>query len=210
LHEHVIQRGGNGPGADCIRVAGVPGDLDRVCGWVGQEHSHDTPSLPFIDLGDIDGIDINHEWESPDLAESRGERELTPNLGDVGQGEHGEHVEDGGGDDEEVGFEGAEAETFQCKGEVLRGGCFGDLEKEPDYVERPEVVVRHGFPEEFGGYRLAVVHPALGGVFADHTVDHDDFLAVGEPSVLASEPTLCLGRAGWHKDERGQAKNQCQ
>lgn len=56
-------------------------------------------------------------------------------------------------------------------------GCFGDLEGEADDVEGPEVEVAHGFPEEFGGDGLAVVHAGFCGVFADDAVDDYGFLS---------------------------------
>lgn len=86
-------------------------------------------------------------------------------------------MEDGARDDEKVGFEGTESETFECQGKVLSRSCLGDLEKKADDVEGPEIKIAHAFPEKLGCNRLAIMHATFRGIFSNHSVDDDCFLA---------------------------------
>lgn len=81
------------------------------------------------------------------------------------------------GDRQQVRLEGIEAQPLQRQRQVLAGRLHGRLERQPDNVQRPEVVVFQALPEEFGRDGLPVVHGAFAGVFSDDAVDHDDFLA---------------------------------
>lgn len=75
-------------------------------------------------------------------------------------------------------MEGIKAKAFKSQCEILVRWAHGDLEHEAEDVEWPEIVIGHALPEEFGGDGLAVVHVALGWIFTDYSVDHDNFLSV--------------------------------
>jgi len=109
----------------------------KPTGWVTKEQSHDAESFPLVDLGDVDQVDIDKEWQGPDLSEGRGKGKLAPNFGDVGERQHCNHMENRRWNDEKVGFEGAESKTFQGQGQVLRRCGFGDLEHEPNEIQWP-------------------------------------------------------------------------
>ena len=75
-------------------------------------------------------------------------------------------------------MEGVESETFQCQGQILSWRTHRDLEGKSEEVKWPKIVITHAFPEKFGSDGLTVVHVAFGGIFSNHSVDHDDFFPV--------------------------------
>lgn len=92
LHEHIVQRSRDRSGADCVGIARVPSDLDWMGAGVAEEQRHDAECCPFVDFRDIDHVDVYEEWEGPYLADGGGECQLSPDLGNVSQGHHSEHM----------------------------------------------------------------------------------------------------------------------
>jgi hypothetical protein len=67
--------------------------LHEQCGeertiWVTQEKRNNCPYNPFIDLCSIDNIQVNQEWQKPDLTDHGCERQFTPYLTNIGQTQH--------------------------------------------------------------------------------------------------------------------------
>lgn len=58
-----------------------------------------------------------------------------------------------------------------------------------------------------GGY-LPVVHVTLAGVVTKESVDHDELLALVEPSILATEQTLGLAGPRGHEEPRKDTDNE--
>jgi len=40
-----------------------------LTGWVTEKQTHDTKCFPFVDLGDVNQIDIDEKRQCPDLSE---------------------------------------------------------------------------------------------------------------------------------------------
>ena len=55
-------------------------------------------------------------------------------------------MKEGAWNDEEIGFEGAEAEAFEGQGEILGWCCLWNLEQETNEVKRPEIKIAHTLP----------------------------------------------------------------
>lgn len=87
-------------------------------------------------------------------------------------------MKDRGRNHKQIRLEGAESKTLEREGEILLRSSLGDLERETNDVERPEVKIAHAFPEELGSNGLSVVHSGFRGVFSDHPVDYDSFFPV--------------------------------
>ena len=52
---------------------------------VTEQQSHDAECLPFVDLGNIDLVDIDQERQCPDLAKGRCECKLTEYLREISE-----------------------------------------------------------------------------------------------------------------------------
>lgn len=75
LDEHVVQGRRDSPRTNCVRVAGVPCHLDRMrCPLlekytsvvrsvltrrITEQQTHDTERLPFVDLCDVDLVEVD-------------------------------------------------------------------------------------------------------------------------------------------------------
>ena len=92
---------------------------------------------------------------------------------------------------QEIRRQRTKSQSSQRESKVTSWGILRDICNQPDGVQRPEVVILHGSPESLGRDGLAIVHVTLGGVVAEHAVDHDGGLAVGEPPI-GTEPFLGL------------------
>lgn len=97
---------------DCVSTGIYGEERLEFTGWVREQETDDAEGFPFVDLGDVDQVDVDEEWQSPDLTESSSQREFTPYFGDICQRQHGNHVEYCGRDNEKIRVEGAESETF--------------------------------------------------------------------------------------------------
>lgn len=83
---------------------------------VRQQHGEDRERGPPVDRVDVDDVDEDQEREGPELREEAEDGEVGEYFRQVGDEEHGDNVPDLRGDDEEVGFEGAEAELLEGEG----------------------------------------------------------------------------------------------
>ena len=157
-----------------------------------------------------DRLQRHQQRERPDLADQARNEALVRFLGDPSPPEELDDEKHVGGDGEEVGLKGIEADGFKLEGEVLRHRVIRDEPGESEEVDGPHVVVGEAVPELAGGEGFTVVHVAFGGVVADNAVDHDVFFARVEPAVFSAEETFCLGRRGGEVDERDQADESCE
>lgn len=112
------------------------------------------------------------------------------------------------GDQEQVRLERVEAQTSEDQCQVLSERNGGDLERQAQHVQGPQIVVAKTLPEQLEGYGLAVVHARLGWVFPKNAVDHDGLFPFCEPTLLASEPIRGLARPSRHQDKGKNANNQ--
>ncbi|KAI9733105.1 MAG: hypothetical protein M1834_003652 [Cirrosporium novae-zelandiae] len=69
LHAHIVEGRRDGARPDGIGVAGIPAGVDGVCAGVSEQSREDAPAEPFVDAVDVDDVDVDEEWEGPDLAD---------------------------------------------------------------------------------------------------------------------------------------------
>ena len=81
------------------------------------------------------GDECREEDDPPDLRDETREGALVDLLAEVGDGEDGADPDDLGGDREQVGVEGGEAEGFEGESEVGAGRGEGDVGGESHEVE---------------------------------------------------------------------------
>lgn len=90
LHHHVVRRSRHRSGPDRVRVARVPSNLDRVGVGKRQQEADDGKDDPSAHLGSVDSVEVDEEWQDPDLCCRSEKGELMEDFGKVGDGDHGD------------------------------------------------------------------------------------------------------------------------
>lgn len=70
-------------------------------------------------------------------------------------------------------------------------------------IQWPEIVIFETLPETRKTDGLTIVHVSLGGIITKKPVNHDVFLALTKPAVLATKNAGGLARASGHEEPGG-------
>lgn len=82
----------------------------------------------------VNHVQVDEEWQSPNLTRERKECQFTKDLSCVGDCHHSEHMEHSIWNGEQIGIESAKAKPFECEGQVLCWRRHWYLEGEPNEV----------------------------------------------------------------------------
>ena len=132
-------------------------------------------------------------------------------LAAVGQGEHEDNLQYGGGDGKHVTVEGRKADSLECQRKVALNRCRRYVSDETDEVEAPHRAVFPCVDDVSESGRLFERRETLSRIVAEESlrlvserggstdwkiahVDHDDFLTFGVPWLSPEEAFGPCGR----------------
>lgn len=169
--------------------------------WRSNQQDQIDPSSPITGIRGQD-LEDNQQRQAPKLRDNPNQEPLVEPLRYPRTEQQVDNENDIRRDSQQIGFESAKAHALQLDSDVVCRWRVGNHPDQTQEVNRPHVVVAQRVPEHLGGDSLAIVHASLAGVVAEHTVDHDLFLVLVEPAVLATEPAFGLCRGCGHPKHR--------
>lgn len=166
LHHDIVRRGGDGSLFHVEAVFADPACHDGVEVGVSRDQGDERETAPFASaVGQgHQGDEAGHD---PELADKGVQGPLVEVVAAVRQAQHGDDLEDGGRDRQDVGIKGRVSETLEREGQVGLHGCRGDVGHQPDEVETPHGLVFPCLADVFPGGGLLDGGEALGGVIAE-------------------------------------------
>lgn len=196
LNAHVVQSGADSSCAHRTGVSRRQSDQDWVDVWVSDKHDAEDILGPWAGTfwQDCKGDD---EWQHVDLAAENHEESVVDLLREPDEQDHLEQEQEVCRDGEQVDLEGRPAELTKGEGEVRGNRYVGQVPSQTKEVKWPHVVVGECLPKKLEGKTLTVVHVSLSWIIAKNAVDHDDFLALCEPTILATELRSSLSWRWW-------------
>lgn len=195
MHHNVVRCGCDGTLLHIETVLTDPAGHDGVEVWVARDERDEREAAPLkTTVGKREERD--ETGHDPEFAKEGMEGSLIEMITAERQRQHGDDLEHGGGDGENVGVKGRIAQTLQRQGQVGRDGGGGDVGHQPDKVESPHGFVLPRFANVLPRGGLLDGGEALGGIVAEDTVDHDDFLALGIPWLAPKDARGRRGRDG--------------
>lgn len=111
------------------------------------------------------------------------------------------------GNSQKIGVKSTKSQSPKRQGQVLIGRSSRQLKHQTNDIDRPQIIVRDGFPQELPVNCLPIVHVPFGRVITENPVHHDDLLALVEPAPGAV-PGASLGGRRRHHEPRPDAYDQ--
>lgn len=160
---------------------------------VSGDQSNDAESTPFT-TSVRKSQQGREERKHPDLSNHTMERTLVEIFGTVCESQHSDNLDGSRWSGEKVTGQGTEvSDSLESKSEVGLDRSGGDISNETDEVQAPERLVSPSGLDIGPCRRLFEGSETLGGIVAENSVDHDDFLTFGVPG---SSPEPGLGADG--------------
>lgn len=132
-------------------------------------------------------------WQDPPLTDGGKQKSFVQLIREPGKEEEVDDKQHICRDRQEVGLEGPESHGLELQCQVLSHWICWDHPSEPDQIYWPHVPILETFPEHGERQALTIVHVPLTWVITQHSVHHDFFFSLVEPSILAAEEACGLG-----------------
>lgn len=201
MDEHVVDSRGNGSCADCTSISGGQGDKDSVSVRVTSDHGGECETDPLVGVvGNV--LERKEKREEVNAVDDTDNQSLVDFLRNPCPENELENEEEVRGNDKQVRLESVEANGSQGESKVTGHWCRWNEPDDANKVDWPHVVISERRPEVSSCKILTVVHVSLAGIIAQDTGDHNDFLPLGEPTVLSTEVTGGLCWRWWEVEVR--------